>query len=351
MPISIYDPRVLDEVVRLLPSSGGFFRDTFFKRRVPVTGTKIDVDFYKGKRRIAPFVNPKSTAKVMEKIGYKTNTFETPLLKPKDVTTIESLSVRLPGENLYGGYSREERALALLTDKLTEFNDSLIRREEWMASQAMLTGKIPVIGEGVNYTIDFGFTNKEALIDGAKWDSNASDPLADIDRWVVKCQKNGYHTPNVCLMSADAHNAFIKRIIALGYTNQYSGNVELATIKPSQLTENVIYGGMILKYNMPIYIYNEWYIDDWTNPEVPVELPIVPNGTCLLGSTNAKSAIYYGELTITDDSSPTKFRSFISDKIADTWIEKDPAARYLAVQSRPLPAPQEVDSWYVSTVL
>ncbi len=351
MPISIYDPRILDAVVKILPATGGFFRDTFFKKRTPVTGTKIDIDFYKGKRRIAPFVNPKSSAKVVEKIGYKTNTFETPLLKPKDVTTVEDLSVRLPGENLYGGFSREERSIELLTDKLQEFNDSIIRREEWMASQAMLTGKIPVIGEGVNYTIDFGFTNKEVLSGAVLWSSPTSDPLKDIDRWVVTCQKNGYHTPNVCLMSADTHNAFMQRLIALNYLNQYSGNVELALIKPQQLSENVIYGGMILKYNMPIYIYNEWYIDDWTDPKNPVENPIVPNGTCLLGSTNARTAIYYGEITIADTNSSGGFRSVITDKAPDTWIEKDPDVRYLAMNSRPITAPQEVDSWYVATVL
>lgn len=351
MPISIYDPRVLDQIVRVMPASGGFFRDTFFKRRVPVTGTKVDVDFYKGKRRIAPFVNPKSAAKVVEKIGYKTNTFETPLLKPKDVTTIEDISVRLPGENLYGGFTRDERALALLTDKLAEFNDSIIRREEWMASQAMLTGKIPVIGEGVNYTIDFGFTNKEVLTGAALWSSDTSDPLKDIDRWVLACQKNGYHTPNVCLMSADTHNSFMQRLIKLNYLNQYSGNVELATIKPNQLSENVIYGGKILKYNMDIYIYNEWYIDDWTDPANPSENAIVPNGTCLLGSTNAKTAIYYGEITLTDESSGTGFKSILAERAPQSWIEEDPAARYLAMHSRPLTAPQEVDSWYVATVL
>ena len=351
MPISIYDPRILDGIVKIMPANGGFFRDMFFKRRVPVPGIKIDVDFYKGKRRIAPFVNPKSAAKVMEKTGFKTNTFVTPLLKPKDVTTIEDLSVRLPGESIYSGYSRDERALTLLTEKLAEFNDSMIRREEWMCSQAMLTGKIPVIGEGVNYTIDFGFTNKETLLGASLWSSATSDPLADIDRWVLACQQSGYHTPNVCLMSADTHAAFVKRLMAQGVMNQFSGNVELATIKPSQLSENVIYGGMILKYNMPIYIYNEWYIDDWTNPDVPVENALVPNGTCLLGSTNAKSAIYYGELTLADETSNTGFRSTLADKIADTWIEKDPAARYLAMHSRPLTTPQEVDSWYVASVL
>jgi hypothetical protein len=351
MTISIYDPRVMDQVVRLMPTTGGFFRDTFFKRRVPVIGTKVDVDFYKGKRRISPFVNPKSAAKPVEKIGYKTNTFETPLLKPKDVTSVEDLSVRLPGEGLYGGMTREERALAMLTEKINEFNDMNIRREEWMAAQAMLTGKIPVKGLGVDYEIDFGFTNKETLIGAALWSANTSDPLADIDKWVQACQKNGYHTPNVCLMSSDAYNNFMKRLVALNYMNQYSGNVELAVIKPSQLSENVIYGGMILKYNMPIYIYNEWYIDDWTDPETPTEKALVPSGTVLLGSTNAKTVIYYGEITLADENAPSKFRSVIADKAAQTWVENDPPTRFLALHSRPLVAPQEVDSWYVAKVL
>jgi len=350
MPISIYDPRIMDQVVRVLPVVGGFFRDTFFNTHLPVLGTKVDVDFFKGKRRISAFVNPKSAAKAVEKIGYKTNTFDTPLLKPKDVTTVEDISVRMPGEQLYGGMSREERALMLLTNALADFNDMNNRRVEWMAAQAMLNGTIPVVGEGVNYTIDFNFTNKETLAGAAKWDQNTSDPMKDIDRYVLKCQQNGYHTPNVCLMEYQAFNLFMQRMIALNYLNQISGNLELAVIKPEQLSENVILAGYIKKYNMPIYIYNEWYVDDWTDPANPVEQPLVPAGTVLLGSTNAKAKIYYGEITLADETSPTQFRSVIGEMAAQSWVSKDPAARYLALHSRPLPVPQEVDSWFVSKV-
>jgi hypothetical protein len=351
MPISIYDPRVMDQVVRLLPAKGGFFRDTFFKRRLPVIGDTVDVDFFKGKRRISPFVNPKSAAKTVEKIGYKTNTFKTPLLKPKDVTTVEDISVRIPGENLYGGLNAEERALIHLTNILNDFNDMNIRREEWMASRAMLTGKIPVVGEGVEYEIDFGFTNKETLSGADLWSADTSDPLEDLDRWVLICQKNGYHTPTHCLMSYDAYNAFMKRIIANGYLDQLSGNLELFKLNPLQLTENVIFGGTIIKYNISIYIYNEWFIDDWTDPDNPVESPIVPPGTVMLATTNARTVIYYGEIKLTDANTASGFRSIISDKAAQTWIEEDPPQRFLALHSRPLTVPQEVDSWYVATVL
>ncbi|WP_088227793.1 major capsid protein [Desulfosporosinus sp. FKB] len=351
MPINIYDPRVMDQLVSVMPATGGFFRDTFFNRHLPILGDTVDVDFYKGKRRISPFVSPKSAGKTIEKIGYKTNTFKTPLLKPKDVTGVEDISVRLPGEGLYNAVAAEERGLIMLTNALNDFNDMNIRREEWMASRAMLTGKIPVIGEGVNYEIDFGFTNKEALAGGALWSADTSDPMADIDRWVLICQQNGYHTPNVCLMSSDAYNAFMTRVKAQGYLDQLSLNLNVLQLNPRQLSENVIYGGMILKYNMPIYIYNEWFLDDWTDPANPTESPIVPPGTVLLGSTNAKTTIYYGEIKLTDATTASGFRSIVGEKAAQTWIEEDPPQRFLALHSRPLTVPQEVDSWYVGTVL
>lgn len=357
MPISIYDPRVLDQIVQVMPAQGGFFRDMLFLRRTPVTGKKIDVDFYKGKRRISPFVNPKSSAKTVQKIGYHTDTFETPLLKPKDVTTIEDVKVRMMGEPLYGGMTAEERAVQMLSEKLFEFNDMNKRREEWMAATAMLTGVIPVIGEGVNYNIDFGFSNKEALSGTALWsntstdESSSCDPLGDIDRWILACQQNGYHTPNICLMERQAYENFIKRLKEQNIMDQYSGNYELAKINPTQLSENVIYGGMILKYNLPIYIYNEWYIDDWTDPANPVEKALVPTGTVMLASTNARYTIYYGEIVIADETFPEGFRSIIGEQVADTWVTKDPDQRFIALHSRPLPVPHEVDSWYVATVL
>jgi hypothetical protein len=335
-------------MVSVLPSRGSFFMDTFFKKRTPVFGTKVDVDFVKGGRRISPFVNPKSAAKTVGKIGYKTNTFETPLLKPKDVTTIEDLSVRMPGENVYSSITREQRALEMVTQKLVEFNDMNMRREEWMAASLLFTGKIPVIGEGLNYEIDFNFTNKEALTD-TKWSAEGSDPLADIERWILACQKEGSRTPNICVMSRDAYNAFINHPKVIDKLD--SKNMTVAIIQPNQLTENVTYGGTLVEYNMSIYIYNEWYIDDWTNPASPLEKSLVPAKTVLLASSNASFEVYYGELTIADANAASGFASVVGEKVADSWVEKDPAARYLALHSRPLTVGHEVDSWYVATVL
>ncbi len=46
-------------------------------------------------------------------------------------------------------------------EEYATLNDATTRREEWMAVQAIVTGTIPIVGEGVNETIDFGLTNKK----------------------------------------------------------------------------------------------------------------------------------------------------------------------------------------------
>lgn len=348
--MNIFDTRVLDEVVRQMPSRGGFIRDTFFTRRLPILGKKADVDFYKGSRRISPFVNEKSSAKTVSKIGYKTDTFETPLLKPKDVTTVENLSIRMAGEQYGGSMTREQRGLMMVTETIQNFNDMNIRREEWMAATAMFTGKIPVIGEGVNYEIDFGFGNKAVLSGTDLWsDKTNSDPLANLNTWIEACQKKGYKTPNVMVGDTTAIQAFINHPKVQAVLDVR--NIDLAIIKPSMLDDNVSYIGTLGEQNISIYKYNEWYIDDWTDPTNPVEKSLVPAGTIMLGSTRAKATIYYGEITIVDDTVDGNFRSYVAEKAAQTWVTRDPDARFLALHSRPLTVPHEVDSWYVAKVL
>lgn len=344
MSMSIFDPRVLGAIIDVTPSTGGFFTKTLFKENKPIEGTKVDLDFRKGKRKILPFVSENSPATVIQKKGFITSEAETPLIKPADVTTIKDLKTREFGEALYGNKTMQERAVEQLTDVAMDFNEQANRTKEWMAAQAITTGKIPVKGEGVDYTIDFQFTNKVALTGDKKWSNAAANPLEDISKWINQVQLTGGRTPNICVMDNDAYEAFIsnpktKEILDIR-------NMELASIKPTQLDENVTYGGYIARYNLSIYIYNEYYID----PKDNVEKPLVPSGTVILASTNARNIIFYGELVVIDDNS-NDFVSYITEKIFRSYTTKNPDRRYLELQTRPLPIPTEVDSWLVASIL
>jgi len=350
MAIDVFTPEVMDAVVRVLPPQDAFLKNMFFKNVKPEPTEKIRVDFYKGKRRVAPFVSPRNAAKASEKISYTSDEFITPMVKVKDVTNIEDIMKRLPGELLMSsGMNPDDRAIQMLTMAMQDFDEQITRREEVMCRQILFEGKIDVIGEDVDYTIDLGFTNTDTLTLTDMWDDEASvaDPIEDLKAWATECMQKGYRKPNVCIMERSAYAAFVKRCKALNYFNQW--NYLDISIEPSMKSENVTYCGRLRDPDLEIYIYDEWYLDDWTTPGTIVEAPMVPKGKIMLASTNMKTSLYYGVMTFADIITKT-FRSVIGTRAADSWVQKEPAARFLTLNSRPLPIAHEIDSWFVAQV-
>lgn len=348
MAIDIFSPLTMDTMVRMMPETPMFLKNMFFSTVRTEPTTKIAFDVYKGLRRVAPFVSERNVAKPAEKIGYKTNTAEAPLVAVKDITTIEDTMKRTPGELLMNsGITPEERAIELLAQTMTDFDAQIARREEVMCAQALFQGQIDVIGEDVNYNIDFGLTNKGTA--SVLWDTESStaDPIVDLQGWAVECAKKGYRNPDVCIMDRSAYQAFVDRCKALGYLNQW--RMFDLTIEPEQRRDGVTFCGRLRNPGVDIFVYDQWYQDDWTTPGVIVEKPIVPKGYILLASTKMTAKMYYGVLTFTDQFTNT-FRSVMGTRGADSWVQKEPAARFFKMAARPLPVPQEIDSWYVAQV-
>jgi len=339
--VDLWTPQVLDGVVRALPPTGTFFKDTFFTTVKTEPTINITVDFYKGARRIAPFVSVRNPATPVEKIGYQTNVFQTPLIKIKDVTNADQLDVRLPGETVYSGGTPAERAEYLVADQLRSFNDMIARREEWMCAQAMLTGKIPVKGEGVDYDIDFNFTHMGTA--ATSWGAADSNPTEDLKNWQLACLKEGFRNPDVCIMEQKAYNAFKTSNFKDNQWNQFHWSNFNYT--PTIINPNVQFMGILDDPHLEIYVYNEWYID-----EAGKEQQVIPDGTVIIAYTGAQFSMYYGVLTLTDLLTHTLL-SYVAPRAARSWVQNDPDQRFLELQSRPLPVPHEVDTWFVGKVL
>lgn len=346
---SIYDPRTLGKLVKRLPPVRTFFCDTFFKKSRTFATKRVDVDFKKGGRALAPFVHPKMGGETVPNSGYQTESYTPTLIAPNKITTVDDLLERSAGENPYSGRKPAERAVEKLADDLRELKEMIVRRKEWMAATTLFTGQIPVIGKGLNEVIDFRFTNTETIVTAAlKWSAETSDPMADIERWHEKVQKEGFVNCNICVMAGDVVSAFIKHPKVKDALDVRA--YDLAVIKPQQLPNGVTYIGTIKKLGLDIYQYNEWYLDNWTNPAAPEEKPLVPNGALALLSTNADYSIYYGAITMI----PEEGKGFVTveaDMAPQTWIERRPDRRFLQINSKPLTVPHEVNSWFVAHVL
>ena len=348
--VSIYEPRTMMGVIRKLPPVHTFFRSTFFSREKTFVTKSVDMDYKKGARKLAPFVSREIGGKVVPNTGYTTETYTPPFIAPDRVTTIDDILDRQPGESLYSGRTPAQRAVIQMSEDFTDLREMILRREEWMCAQAMLTGKIVVLGEGVKDTIDFRFTNLIDISKDAKrkWKGGTvQNKYADLKAWHEKVQKEGFTNCNVCIMASDVVTEFLmdEQIRKLLDVKNYA----LAVIKPTQKENNVTYIGTIHELGLDLYQYNEWYVDDWPDPATPVELPMVPAGTLMMASTHAKYSMYYGAISILNQKKE-KWETVAGKYVPDTFIKKRPDRRFLSLQSAPVPVPHEVDSWLVAKV-
>lgn len=347
--VSIFEPRTMGRLISRMPPVRTFFRDTFFRNSETFPTKSVDVDFKKGNRRLAPFVHPKIGGKTVPNSGYQTNTYTPPMLAPNKITTVDDLLNRMAGENPYSGKAPADRAVEKLARDFSELDEMITRREEWICAQALYTGTIPIIGEGLNEVIDFSFTNTETITEAAKkWNKDTADPIADLKRWRKIVQKNGFVNCNICIMADDVADAFVNnaKVQKLLDTEKY----DLAVIKPRELMDGTTYIGTINGLGLDIYTYTEWFLDDWSNPAAPEEKPLVPAGTVLLASTASDYSRYYGAVTL-GDKTTNNFFTVEGVRVPKSWMEYNPDRRFLQLFSRPLMVPHEVDSWFVARVL
>lgn len=343
---SIYTPRTMGEVIRRIPPVRTFFLDTFFKKTKVFNTKSVDVDFKKGNRELAPFVHPRVGTETIANSGYTTESYTPPLVAPDKVTTVDDLLERRAGENPYSGRTPADRAVEKMAEDFAELKEKITRRQEWMAATALFTGKIPIIGKGLSEVIDFKFTNTETLTT-AKWSNAASDPLADIEKWHKHVQKTGFVNCDICVMADDVATAFINHAKVKESLDVKA--YELAVIKPRQLPSGATYIGTYPKLGLDFYQYNEWYLDNWTDPAAPVQEPLVPEGALALLSTSAQFSKYYGAVTIMNWAGT--FITVDGDMVPQTFTARKPDRRFFALYSKPLPVPHEVDSWFVAKVL
>lgn len=346
--VSIYLPRTMGRVVEKLPPVRTFFRSTFFKNEETFPTESVDVDFVKGSRKVAPYVSRIIGGQVVPNTGYKTKSYTPPLVSPEKITTAGDLMTRLPGESLISSRTPAERATLKLARDMIELRNQITRREELMCAQTIFTGRIPIIGKGINEVIDFNFTNHEKLSSNKKWNTPDANPIADLKRWHKAVQKNGSTNCDICIMADDVVDAFLlnEKVQKMLDTRNYN----LAIIKPEQLPDGLSYIGTLHEINLDIYTYNEWYLDDWTDESNPQDKPLVPEGTLAMLSTKANYSMYYGAITLGDPKTE-KIRTVEGKYVPDSWVTRKPVRRTLQLSSAPLSVPHEVDSWYVGTVL
>lgn len=343
MAIDLFDTRTMLAVLEQMLTPKSFLRDTFFST-VETSNTKyVDIDIMKGKRRLAPFVSPIHEGKVVERIGWTTNTYEPPYVKPKMVTTAQDFLKRDIGQTIYGSTdTAASRAAKQVGKDLMELDEIITRREEWMCSQLLQTGAVTVLGEGVNRQIDFQMDASHLItLSGADlWSAGSAYPLDDLRAWRRLLLQDSGLAPTDVIMGYDAVDAFLNNTNVKGALD--TRRIDLGEIVPASLPSGVIYYGRIKDVNVDLWVYDEWYVDPAGDGST--EAPMVNPKKIILGNRNARCARHYGAIQ------DLKANAAVP-RFPKSWEEEDPSVRFIMVQSAPLMALHQVDAFACVQVL
>jgi hypothetical protein len=342
MAIDLFDTRTMLAALEQMLPPKSFLLDTFFATPEYSDTEYVDIDIIRGKRRLAPFVSPKHQGKLVERDGYSTKSFKPPYVKPKSVFTADDLMKRDPGQHIYaGGRSPAEHAAEVLGRDLMDLQEQIVRREEWMAAQALNGGVVTVSGEGIEEVIDFQMLADHKNL-AADWsDPDVGNPALDIRAWRQTIAKSSGIVPNVAVLASDVVDAFLGHSTVAGQDSILNARrAEIGAINVGDVQESgATYLGSLFGGGIDLFGYDEWYVDD--NGD---EQPMVPAGKVLIGSTRARTARHYGAIRDLAAGSAS-MRWF-----PKSWEEQDPSARFIMLQSAPLVVPHQIDAFGVATI-
>ena len=98
MPVSLFEPRTMFEMVNNEYRARSFLRDRYFKNVKTFNTETVDIDIVgAGKRKVAPFVGRRIGGTLDLRDGYKTHSFKPAYIAPFRVCTAEDALKRLPG--------------------------------------------------------------------------------------------------------------------------------------------------------------------------------------------------------------------------------------------------------------
>lgn len=336
--MEVFETRKLVQSVNSIKPAPSFIVDSFFANKDVNTAEHIDVEIYDGKRKLAPFVSPRVAGVLMESQGKTVSSYKPAYIKFKYATEAEAVAANTEGVFYADGSNPAQRGVTKAVRELEEGVNSIYRRVEDMATEALTTGKVTVIGEGIDDVVDFQMpaSNLKTLTGTALWTDSSSDPIADLRAWKREVMKVSGVMPNRVVFGSDVLDAFIANPQVQKYLD--IRRIDLGAVAPKDLGDGA--ASIATIEGLEIYSYDAYYTDDSN-----VEQELFPVDKVLLGSTMAKTVLNFGAIK------DFKAGTFVGETFAKSWEVEDPSARFVLLQSAPLPVPTQVSAFMCNKVV
>lgn len=236
------------------------FMDTYM-----FTGEFIEFSKIRSRRQLAPFVLPTQQGRPIFGMGETVERYKPAYIKPKDALYDTDVAQRVAGLGHLIGEPQtpKQQHDALIAAIMQMHNETIRRRWEWMAAQAIIYGKVTIQDEGYpEATVDFrrASAHTKTRTSGSRWGDTGVDIFDDLQAAIdTMGQAKFGGAPNKLILGKKVWPVFSK-----------DSRIEKLLNKDLRNTSNTRFNlglgdGMTyelkgyLNNNLPVYAYWDYY--------------------------------------------------------------------------------------------
>lgn len=320
-----------------------WLRDTFFPNVRTFETEEILFDKLGRRKQIAPFVSPNLPGKERKQRSRSVRAYTPPYVKPKASLNPNGSQARRAGEAYGGALSMLSRHEMQVLETLADHENEITGREELMCAQALQTGQVVCVGDGINDTISYGrdAALTDALLTSARWGESGVKPLASIRAWGrLVAEKSGaaarrvvlgYGAAELFLADADVREILDNRRSGDGNSARMAGGAtggEDDVVNFIGQIDGVEYWEYLQTYETDAGVSTHY----WPQFGVGLVAPGVMMGHMTYGAIKDVKAMR------------------AEQRFAKQYEEDDPSVEVILTQSAPLPVPVEPNASFFATV-
>lgn len=356
MPINIYQTQTILAALPLIKNKPTFLRDRYF----PTTDSDIFVTedvlieyMDENNRKLAPCVIPLRGGIPISREGYRTERYTPPYVAPERVLTIDALNKKQFGETLFSKKTPAAREGAILRKDITDLNEMIDGREEYMAAQTLFengyTLKQYADSYGGEKYEEFSIRfydediNPAVYIPESPWNKESKTIAKDLYLMAKILKQRGLNAADVLFGDAVAdvmlNNEYFQKLMD-------NRRLDLIQINPTEYPNGVICYGKINCHGvvLTLFCYPESYVDERGKTKT-----FVPdNKICV--TAPAVGRTLYGAVTQMEQSDMS-FHTYVARKVPHVIADAKNGVRTLTMKARPLTIPNYQNSSITAEVL
>lgn len=323
---------------------------SFFRSRYFATGEgdifkadEVLAEYEENGQKMAPFVAPRVGDIPIMRDGYTMHAYKPPYIAPSRVLTVDELSKRGFGEALFSNLEPAQRSAKILTKDMTELDERIARREEWMAVQTMINNGCVMqeyldantTGEQKIVCYYNGTSKHTYTVDSShKWNTANANIRGDIKAMARKLSERGLPVSDLVLGTEAAealyHDEELRKAINL------NSGIAVGSINEKYVYPGVMYMGKLnfAGVTLDVFVVEETYQDNSGNtvPYFPAKAAMVTYPGC--GHT------MYAQITQMDYGS-NEFKTYAQKRVPKLVVDQDKDIRKIRLAARPLCAPKQ----------